>query len=150
MSEATYELKDSFSYAPMKDGKPTGDAAEAMFVSFTAPNYRQIDKVTPLKQAFAAAVKEIQSAEAVAEAAPAGDSNEIAPETALQLLYSWSGDATKALLHAAALFKSGAALVDGETPITEALLDKLSSRDFEGMVGTYLVNFIIPSLMGGR
>jgi len=149
MSEAIYQLRDPFKYA-----RADGDIAEATFVSLTAPNYRQLPKSTPLKQAFAAAVNEMTTANGAkasdaAQAAPSDESADIEPAQAMQVLYAWSGDATKALLHAADLFKSGAAMVEGEVKVTEAILDKLSDRDIEGLVGTYLVNFIVPSLTGG-
>lgn len=148
MSEAIYELRDPFKYA-----RADGDIAEATFISLAAPNYRQIPKSTPLKQAFAAAVNEMTAAagDRASDVAPgpSDESTSIEPGQALQVLYTWSGDATKALLHAADLFKSGAAMVEGDVKVTEAILDKLTARDFEGLVGTYLVNFIVPSLTGG-
>lgn len=148
MSEVIYELKVPFSYSETRDGKLTGEQVEARHLTLFAPTYRQIDKVTPLKQAFAAAITEV-TANVDSSGTEADPDSEIEPAQAMQLLYTWSGDATKALLHAAELFKSGAALVDGEAKVTGPILDKMSDRDFEGLVGTYLVNFIVPSLTGG-
>lgn len=146
--EVTVELREPFKYAA-KDG---GDAVDASFVTLCAPNYRQLQHSTPIKQAFSAAIKEIAVTDEDRERAKAeqgkGDDG-ITGAQALHLLYSWSGDAQKILLHAAELFKSGVALVDGEVRVTAPILDKMSGEDFENIVGEYLANFIVPSLMNG-
>lgn len=148
MSEYEYELKHSFSYATDK-----GDMAEANFVTLSAPTFKQLDKVTPIKQAFTSAIEEVTKTidtSGSASAEPVETDEQITGQQALQLLYRWSGDATKVLLHAEQLFKSGAALVDGETKLTTPMMDKMQLVDFEGLLGAYIANFIAPSLMDGQ
>ena len=68
----------------------------------------------------------------------------------IQVLYRSSVDVTKVFLYAEQLFKSGVALIDGETKLTTPLMEKMSLQDFEGLVGAYIANFIVPSLMDGE
>ena len=53
MSEHTYELKNPFEYA-LK-----GENQTASFITMTAPSYKQVSKITPIKQAFMAAISEV-------------------------------------------------------------------------------------------
>lgn len=154
MSEYTYELKHPFQYANK------GGQVDASFITITGPNYKQMDKVAPIKQAFTVAIEEtargeseaIEAAkEAAEEAKKEGKKEEdlIPPSQVIQVLYRASSDITKVFLYAEQLFKSGAALVDGETKLTTPLMEKMHLDDFEGLVGAYISNFIAPSLMGG-
>lgn len=143
MSEHIYELKSSFKYAK------GGEQEDANFISLTAPTFKQIDKVTPIKQAFMSAITGIQDS-ALASSEVEGDNTEITGEQCIQLMYHWSGDLTSVFLHAEQLFKSGVALVDGETKLTTPLMEKMQVVDFEGLVGEYIANFIAPSLTDGQ
>lgn len=162
MSEVQYELKSPFSYAYKSD------QVEASFITMTAPNFSHVDKATPLKQAFAAALKEkfakvdadeLKEAQEIVAAAAEDKTNDdgvkddddgIDSQFVLSVLFQWSGDLTKVFRTAQSLFIAGAAKVEGETPVTKAILEKMTLADFEGMVGTYLSNFIVPSLMDGQ
>lgn len=141
--EHTYELKEKFEYAHK------GESVEATFIEITAPNKKQLSDFIPIKQAVTAAMKEI------AEGADNSEANEteqpeITGSQVLTLLYSSSVDMLKVMLHAEQLFKSGAAKVDGEENLTIPLQDKMGVSDFEGLVGDYIANFILPSLMDGQ
>ena len=141
MSEVIYELKHPFEYSSK------GEKVPASFITLFAPTFKQIDKVAPIKQAFTAAITELT------DSVESGDSQEEAGDITgpqvLQLMYRWSGDMTKIFLHSEQLFKSGAALVDGEAPLTTPLMEKMNLTDFEGLLGAYIANFIVPSLMDG-
>jgi hypothetical protein len=144
MSEHIYELKHPFKYANK------GEQVDASFITVFAPTFKQIDKVAPIKQAFTVAIDEISSGqEDVKEKEGEKESEGITPSQVLQLLYRANADITKLFLHAQELFKSGAALVDGESKLTIPLMEKMSLDDFEGLVGVYIANFIVPSLMDG-
>jgi len=146
MNECNYELKHPFKYANK------GDQVEAVFITLFAPSFKQIDKVAPIKQAFTAAitdtVSDVNVDEVEAKEPEEGDEL-ITPSQAIQVLYRANADITKVFLHAQELFKSGVALVDGESKLTTPLMEKMHLDDFEGLVGAYLGNFIAPSLMGG-
>lgn len=141
MSEYQYELKHLLEYST-KDG----EMAKAQFITLSAPSFKQLSHVAPIKQAFMAALTEIASGDADKDA-EAEDT--VTAAQVMSVLYCWSGDMTKILLHAAELFKSGAALVEGEAKLTQPLLDKIHYDDFDGLVGAYIANFIAPSLMDG-
>lgn len=144
MSEHIYELKHPFEYAHK------GDTQEASFITLFAPTFKQIDKVAPIKQAFTAAISEVTESVDTDQEAPETDTDSVTGPQVMQLMYRWSGDMTSVFLHAEQLFKSGAALVDGETKLTTPLMEKMQLVDFEGLVGDYIANFIAPSLMTGQ
>ena len=143
MSEHIYELKSPFEYAHK------GESIEAGFITLFAPTFKQIDKVAPIKQAFTAAISEVTESVDTNQEVSDEESTVTGPQV-MQLMYRWSGDMTTVFLHAEQLFKSGAALVDGETKLTSPLMEKMTLDDFEGVVGDYIANFIAPSLMAGQ
>lgn len=143
MSEVRYELKHQFGYAYK------GEMQQAMFVTMTAPSFKQVDKVAPLKQALMAAIRDIQEV-ATGSTDKSDARGEITGQEVMQLLYQGKGSVATVMSHARQLFISGIALIDGETKFSLALLDEVSLDDVEGMLGEYMAAFIVPSLMGGR
>jgi hypothetical protein len=145
MSEHTYELKNPFEYA-LK-----GDTQTASFITMTAPGYKQVVNFTPIKQAFMSAISEVTEDldGKQPEEAREAEGSVTGPQV-MQLMYRWSGDMNKIFIHAAELFKSGVALIDGETVMKTATLDKMTMTDVEGLLGDYIANFIAPSLMDGQ
>ena len=144
MSEVITELKQPFNYAHK------GDTQEASFITLMPPTFKQIDKIAPMKQAFVGAINDLSSdTQQAAPDADAASDEEITGPQIMALMYRSSCDMTKVFLHAQELFKSGAALVDGEVKLTTPLMEKMSVGDFERLVGDYLANFIAPSLMDG-
>lgn len=146
MSEVQYELKKSFDYAYK------GENQTASFITLFAPNYKQMGNFTPIKQAFTAAITEV-TADLDPEAAKdeaAKDDTGVTAAAAMQLMYRWTGDLTKIFLYAEQLFKSGAAMIDGEIKLTTPLLEKMDMVDVEGLLGEYIANFIAASLMDGQ
>jgi len=144
MSEYTYELKQSFKYAK------SGEQEDATFITITAPNYDQLLKAAPIKQAFMAAARQVTSDGDDDKDKEKPTDAKITGQQCIQLLYNWDGDMVKVLVYAQELFKSGVALVDGEAKLNIELIKKMSAADFEGLVGAYIANFIAPSLMDGQ
>jgi hypothetical protein len=144
MSEVRYELKDPFKYAYK------GDKPEAIFITISAPTFKQMERMTPIKQAFTAAISEIKDSVAVEAEAQEASQDSVTGQQVMQLMYNWSGDMAKVFVHAQELFKSGVALIDGETRLTTPLMQEMTMTDFEGLVGDYIANFIAPSLMDGQ
>ena len=143
MSEVQYELKNPFDYAYK------GNQQAASFITITAPTFKQMDKVTPIKQAFTAAIAEVTADVATtSDDDSKADAEAVTGAQAIQLMLRWSGDMVKINIYAQQLFKL-AALVDGETDLTAPMIDKMSLNDFEGLLGAYIANFIMPSLMDG-
>lgn len=147
MSEITYELKKPFDYAYK------GENQSASFITLNEPTFKQLTHVTPIKQAFSAAMAQLSSKD-IEKAADdtADDTDESGDPTAammLAVLYQWDGNLSGVFIHAQELFKSGAALVEGETKLTTPLMEKMSTTDFEQLVGEYIAAFLAPSLMNG-
>lgn len=142
--EVVYELKTPFEYAYK------GEMRHAKFITLIAPTFKQIDSVTPIKQAFMRAIVEISADTDVKSVESNSESDQtVTGAQALQVMYNGSGDMVPVMLHAERLFRSGAALIEGETKLTAPLLEKISGLDFERMVGEYIANFIAPFLTSG-
>ena len=157
MKEHIYTLKSTFNYAT-KDG----DAQEATFLTLRAPDFTQMRKVAPIKQAFFCAIKSAQDEKAKKEKEDTtiikqdkdiesnDDDDGVNGEQCIQLLYSSHVDVSKVILNAELLFVSGVASVNGEIPVTSGILKKLTMEDFEGLLGEYISNFIMPSPTDGQ
>lgn len=145
MSEINYELKKPFDYAYK------GENQSASFITLSEPTFKQLTHITPIKQAFSAAMAQLSS-KAVEDTADDDDAVSGEPTAAMMLavLYQWDGNLSGVFLHAQELFKTGAALVEGETKLTIPLMEKMSTTDFEQMVGEYIAAFLAPSLMNGE
>lgn len=142
---AIYELQTPFNYAK------GGDEVAANFIELSGPTYKQMQWVSAIKQVVMNAFLEIteRTTEAVKE------ENKEEPVTQdgsdmLKALYGSNQDLNKLFVNCQELFRNGAALVDGETKLTVPLMEKMSMEDFEGLVGCYLANFTLPSLVGGQ
>lgn len=146
MAEYTYELKTPIQYAHQ------GEKIDATFVTMTAPTYKQMSHATPIKQAFVSAITEIGNTVESNddEADTGGDVADITGSQVMQMMHSWKGDLTKIMIHAEQLFRSGAILLNGEKVPTAPLIGDLSLADVEGLLGTYVVNFFVPSLKDGQ
>ena len=84
------------------------------------------------------------------EAEEKGEDLKTDGKQALTILYGSDSKIESFFIYAQELFKSGAALVDGEGKLTTPLMEKMDASDFEGLTGEYIANFIIPSLMDGQ
>lgn len=146
--EATYELIDGFEYT---NGK---EVVTAQFITLTAPSKKNMEHFVPIKQAVTAAIHEISEKSTSATVEEKEDSGEdeqsFSGDQIMGAMYAWSGNLYKVFLHAEQLFKNNTALVDGETKLIPALQDKMSTEDSEGLLGEYIANFIVPSLINGQ
>jgi len=127
-----------------------GEEVKGTFIKLIPPSSKQLVQCALLKQSFIRAVTE------QAKNNPdAGDSNEsdskISGQDIIYLLYgSESVDMGKILLSARELFNSGVAMVEGVVNLTKPLLDEMSNDDLEGMLGEYLANFILKSVLSKK
>lgn len=144
MKEVTYTLKHPFEYAIK------GDMQSASFLTMTAPTYKQMQHVTPIKQAFMSAINDVSQnvVSEGAEGAQSEDAEAITGRQVVQLMMMWKGDMAKVMMHAEQLFK-GVVMVEGETSLTTPLIAKMHMDDVEQLLGEYIVNFFAPSLMDG-
>lgn len=138
----TVDLKTPISYAHK------GEMVEGSFVELSAPNFKQIEHFLPVKQAFISAVTSISS-DSVKSDKDQSDEIKVTGSQVLALMMQSSTDMTKVYLHCVELFKSGAAMIDGEQKLTQPLIDAMPLDDFDNLVGEYIANFIAASLMDG-
>lgn len=144
MDETTVELNKPFSYAHK------GEQQEASFITLVAPTYKQIDKIVPIKQALTAAIAQMHERDFGGDDGAQDGGGSITGAQVMQLLYLWDGNLAGVFIHAQELFKTGAALVDGESKLTVPLMEKMDPVDFERLVGEYIASFLAPSLMAGE
>lgn len=144
IKEFDFPLSTKIPYA--KDG----EEVKGSFIKFTAPSSKQLTQCSMLKQSFIRAVTE-QAKNNPDAANEADDGKKIKGEDIIYLLYgSESVDMGKILLSAIELFKSGVAMIEGEAKLTKPLLDEISNDDLEGMLGEYLANFILRSVLNKK
>lgn len=125
-----------------------GDQKEGTFVELIAPNYKQLENFLPVKQAFISAVTSIDASKENVDAAKDKEA-ELTGEQALTIMMMSSCDIAKVYLYCEELFKSGAALLEGEQKLTKPLIESMDLEDFEKLVGEYISNFIAASLLDG-
>ena len=127
-----------------------GEQVKGSFIKLTPPSSKQLTQCAFLKQSFIRAVTEQARNNPVAEK-EADDGVRIKGQDIIYLLYgSESVDMAKILLSAIELFKSGVATVEGEVKLTKPLLEEMSNDDLEGMLGEYLANFILRSVLSKK
>lgn len=136
-----YELQVGFSY-----GDSQGNQQTASFIELAAPTSRNMTECAELKQSFYRALPDDK--DATDEDREGKEISEVNGADVIGLiLRSKDVKLITVLLHAKALFCSGVAKVDGQTKLTKPLCDKMNNDDFENMVGEYLVNFILASIL---
>ena len=138
MAEHDIPLEESFEYSHK------GSTEAATFIKITAPSAKQLTHCAELKQAFYRATKDAPKDEAETGA----DKEKIEGSDIMALMYgSDHVEMPKVFLHAKELLTSGVCLVDGEAKLTKPLFDEMSNDDMEVLVGEYLVNFILRSVL---
>ena len=134
-----YELKTPIEYAFK------GDMQAASFIELSEPTYQDMTNFMLGKQAFVKGVA--QAAESSASEA-SGDDMDITGDDVIGFLYTSGIDMAKIFVAVQELVKSSG-LVDGEVKVTTPLMNKLSVKDAEGLMGFYIANFIAPYLTDG-
>lgn len=142
--EIKIELKTNLPYAYK------GEKLEGTFITLIAPAYKQFEYCVPLKQmVFRVMAKMADSSD--------GDTNdETDSESALKgrdlisMMYQSDEDMIKFLLYGERLLLSGIAQVEGCEKLTTPLRKSMDSEDFENVLGEYIVNFILASVLSRR
>ncbi len=135
--EIIFQLKKPIEYAY------EGATVNGSFITLYAPTRKQMEQCVFLKQTFFQAAKSIET-DGKAEK---DESAEIKGQDVISLLYSSYCDMNKVLLSGIALFRSGAAKIEGVKDLTGPMIDQMSQDDLENSIGEYIANFIIASLM---
>lgn len=142
ITEVDFPLTKEFDYSHK------GDTVSATFIKLTAPSAKQLKHCTELKQAFYRAMHEMQKDNPdKGEVEKTGDEKLTGTEIIQMLFVSESVNMSSVLVNAIELLSSGVAMIDGEEKLTKPLIQEMSMDDLEGMLGVYLENFILRSLL---
>lgn len=136
-TEFEYELTTQF------DVMIKGQPEPAISITLKAPSSKNLTECSILKQAFFRSLPEGESVESDTDA-----KIEDMEGMDIMILLSMSSkvELSDILTTAKKLFSSkGVGFVNGDTALTRDLLDMASIDDLEGMLGDYLVNFILAS-----
>jgi len=147
MNTVQYPLVENFQYAA------GGDMTEAQFIELSPPTPRLLSNLAPVKSEVMKAIVWSQNQDDVDDTEgedSKGEEASISPKAMMTTLELAPGvDVAKVLLNINAMLvgKDGLAKIEGEhrytVPISE---NDISIVDTYGLAGTFLVNFILPSL----
>lgn len=136
--DIVYELQTPFDYAHK------GEMTTAMFITLRPPTSRHIVECAQLKQFFYRALPKNGEVEVEGEEGK----TDLEPEDIISLLAMSQGVELSAVyLTARELFAKDIALVDGQERLTKPLLEKVDMDDLEQMIGAYMANFILHSVL---
>ena len=139
--EIKYVLTTPFTYSHK------GGLQEASFVELTSPTSRHSKECGALKQAFFRAQNSLQVSKGARQGVEIPDEKINGEDVVMMLAASKDVDLPEVFDVARKLFTGGVALLDGETKLTVGVIDRMSQDDFEAMLGEYLVNFTLASLL---
>lgn len=144
VTEFNYELSEPIQYAH------NGNPVEASFITFKAPSSKQIDLCADLKQYFFQALKEGEELSAGKAVGNADNKDlELTGSDIMSLLsMSTKVKLRSVILTAKQLFKvKGIAMLDGSVNINELHFNEMDPDEIQDMIGEYLVNFILASVL---
>jgi hypothetical protein len=134
---------------PLKYHTRSGDQEEASWIELHPPTPRHAREVAFLEQAFLRAARSQESKDDDDPnddgAKVEGDAQGPNPIGVVAVLAMSNEDFPGVLEVAKKHFASGVAMVEGETKLTNKLIESMSLKDFERMLGVYLVNFTLAS-----
>ena len=146
LSEVNYQLLNKLSYTHAQEG-----ACEGTFISMKAPSVRHLSHVAPMKQSFMSAVAESSAKVSGSVDTPdkdKDDSDSMDGSAIIGILEASSVDMNKYVKSfSKMIIHTNLFQIEGETKFTETLLDNLSVEDFYGLMGDYMLNFILASLI---
>lgn len=128
-----------------------GEREEATFVTLFPPTSKNLQECAVIKQMFYQAANDFSDgssndSDSDSDSADS-DSGDLSGDDLMQMFYASKIDINKLFLNCKELFKSGVAKLDGQQKLTAPLLDQIEIDDFEKIVGDYLVNFTLSSIL---
>lgn len=126
-----------------------GEKIDGTFVSIFPPKTKHIHLTSVLKQAFQISAMKISEESGGDDDKEDSSEESIKPSDAIALIYAGgkSVNIKEVMLTAKELMTSGLVLVEGESKLTKPLCELLCQEDFENILGMFLVNFIVASLL---
>ncbi|MCH9735871.1 MAG: hypothetical protein K0U78_15185 [Actinomycetia bacterium] len=145
MTDITVNLQKQIEYSHK------GELLEASFVTILPTSTKHIHLTSVLKQAFQCAAVKLSKDEKPTdtEEKEDGKDEKLTPSEIMSTIYMGGKEINikEVVLTGKELMTSGVVLVEGEEKLTKPLCDKLSQEDYEEILGTIMVNFIIASLI---
>lgn len=125
-----------------------GEDTDGTFITLTEPSIKQLKHVAAFKKAFFQCAEKASKGVDTDQVQDTGDKEKVTSEIIMALLYAHYPDMEQLFNIAKKLFFSiGIAKVEGVTDFNQIIYDTMSIADFENMLGTYLVNFILQSAL---
>lgn len=125
-----------------------GEDTDGTFITLTEPSIKQLKYVAAFKKAFFQCAERASSNVDANQIKDDSDKEKITGDVIMTLLYSHYPDMEQLFGIAKKLFMSiGIAQVEGITDFNQSIYDTMTIVDFENMLGTYLVNFILQSAL---
>ena len=122
-----------------------GSELDATFITLLAPSYKDIEKTSFLKQCFFRAMNELEGSSEGDQ--PSGADEMPDGEQIMSMLLISSVEVIKVIVAGEGLLTSGLAMVEGEEKLTVPLFRALNEYVSEAMIGEYLANFILVSVL---
>lgn len=145
MQEFNFELKKSVKYSYK------GEDLEATFITLKEPSIDQLELVSFFQKAVLRCIKSMNTNESSqsTESANDDDAAKITAHQVLMILVQEYPD-MKALFNTAKklFYCVGIASVEGVVDFTHTIYKVMTISDFQNMMCEYLVNFILPSVLG--
>ena len=139
-----YTLKGKLDYAKK------GETAQAKFIELFEFKAKQFSKTVPVKQICVRAFNSFadKADKVEIEESKKKDASEVTAEDLMTALYMSGEDLSIFFVNMRELLTSdGICSVDGESKLTKPLFDELGQDDMEGLCSTYVLNFIISSVL---
>jgi len=125
-----------------------GEDTDGTFITLTEPSIKQLKYVSAFKKAFFQCAEKASSGSDVDQVKDPNDKEKVTSEIIMALLYAHYPDMEQLFAISKKLFMSvGIAQVEGIADFNQSVYDTMSIADFENMIGTYLVNFILQSAL---
>jgi hypothetical protein len=139
MKEMEFTLSDPIKY------QTGGEHVEGVKLELTAPAVKNRKRAAKLKQGFMRCINDLPS-----EAKKSPEKKQDAklnPDEVLVILQMGSIEYDEYIDIFVNLLSRGVCKIDGKEDLTELLAEKISFEDLERLMGEYIVNFILGSLM---
>ena len=135
---------------PVMYGSKSGDRVEAEFIELRPPTTKNSRECAYLKQAFFRAASDQSDGSDSDQSAEVQGTEEGPSAEGIMAVISMSQsvDLPDLIDVAKKLFSSGVAYLDGEMKLTSHVIGEMDEGDFEKMLGEYLANFTVASVIG--
>lgn len=144
MKTVEFELSTVLKYHNTKDGGYHEDLKKLLL---TAPSVQMLKYAAPLKQGFFNQIAKLQTKQNQIDVKTDDSEAKMTAETVLMVLYMGDLNMVDYMESFKKLCTEGVVKLPNGSNVTSYILESLEGSDFELLMGTYIVNFIVGSLM---